>query len=419
MRATNEVQVSESHAEINNQVSPPQQENLPHGFTRRQIALAISPKIQELILLPTEKCNFRCTYCYEDFELGKMSETTQVALERFIERRIPDLNLLKFSWFGGEPLVAKDVVLRLARFAKEKCDAHGVTFSGGLTTNAYILDAALARELIELHQDFFQITLDGWQEGHDALRKRADGRGTFDTIWHNLKQLRSLELSFEVVVRVHVRRDNQENLEILMKEYAKEFFDDKRFRLDFQHLRDMGGEGGKSVQNAVTRNELPLIEKRLRQIVLSEVYRLRGTRITAPLTEKVTDATIDPDSALQIDSTIIIVKAENSGESAGSQRASEQSAGAPYICYAGKPNSLLIRSNGRIGKCTVAFDDDRNDIGYLDGDGKIVINHEKLAPWYRGLEVLDTQITGCPVHNMPLPATLSPQPQKVITIRAV
>ena len=50
---------------------------LPNGFTRRQIAEAISPRIQELILLPTEKCNFRCTYCYEDFELGKMSEETQ------------------------------------------------------------------------------------------------------------------------------------------------------------------------------------------------------------------------------------------------------------------------------------------------------------------------------------------------------
>jgi hypothetical protein len=50
---------------------------LPNGFTRRQIAEAISPRIQELILLPTEKCNFRCTYCYEDFDLGKMSEETQ------------------------------------------------------------------------------------------------------------------------------------------------------------------------------------------------------------------------------------------------------------------------------------------------------------------------------------------------------
>ncbi len=29
-----------------------------------------------LILMPTEQCNFRCTYCYEDFAIGKMSKST-------------------------------------------------------------------------------------------------------------------------------------------------------------------------------------------------------------------------------------------------------------------------------------------------------------------------------------------------------
>ncbi|MFN7814929.1 MAG: radical SAM protein [Burkholderiales bacterium] len=234
---------------------------LPNGFTRRQIAEAISPRIQELILLPTEKCNFRCTYCYEDFELGKMSEETQRAIELFIDKRMEGLELLKFSWFGGEPLVAKDVVLRLSRYAKQKCDEHGVKFQGGLTTNAYALDQALARELISLNQDFFQITLDGWKEAHDLLRQRADGRGTFDVIWQNLLGLKALDLKFEVCVRIHVRRDNIENLEILMREYAKEFFDDKRFRLDFQHLRNMGGDGGKTIENVVTLQELNQIEE--------------------------------------------------------------------------------------------------------------------------------------------------------------
>lgn len=392
----------------------PAVEVLPHGFTYAQIAAAITPQAQELILLPTEKCNFRCTYCYEDFEFGKMSEATQRAIELFIDRRVPTLRLLKFAWFGGEPLVAKDVVLRLSKYAKQKCDEHGVAFSGGLTTNAYVLDTALAQELIDLNQDFFQITLDGWQYAHDALRKRADGLGTFDIIWQNLIGLKSLSAHFEVVVRVHVRRDNQENLEILMREYAKEFFDDKRFRLDFQHLRDMGGEGGKTVIEGVTLDELRVIESRLRQIVISEVKHLRGDVEAIQVGDEML-----PAANGQTDTSIIIEKATNAGESAGSQRASEQTEGAPYICYAAKPNSLLIRSNGRIGKCTVAFDDDRNDLGYLDDDGKVVINQEKLAPWFRGIEVLDTQMTGCPMHSMPVIARMSPQPHKVISLKVV
>jgi uncharacterized protein len=40
-------------------------------FSDAQIAATISRKVQQLIILPTEKCNFRCSYCYEDFMIGK------------------------------------------------------------------------------------------------------------------------------------------------------------------------------------------------------------------------------------------------------------------------------------------------------------------------------------------------------------
>ncbi len=429
---------------------------LPHGYTHRQIAEALSPQIQELILLPTEKCNFRCTYCYEDFELGKMTETTQAAVEAFLTERIPKLKILRFSWFGGEPLVAKDVVLRIAKHAKALCDQHGVKFTGGLTTNAYVLDTVLAKQLIALHQDFYQITLDGWKEAHDVLRQRADGKGTFDAIWQNLLNLRELTEEFEVCVRVHVRRDNQENLEILMHEYAKAFYNDTRFRLDFQHLRDMGGEGGQTIIHGVTLRELPIIEARLRKIVVAEIRALRGEapsaqeivpnsaahadrqaaraaeraaerfddrEIANPKFEITSLETTMPQVAPQIhlpkiqaekdaqaEEGIIIQKAKNAGESAGSQRSNGEHAGAPYICYAAKANSLLIRSNGRIGKCTVHFDDERNDIGYLSEAGKIVIAQDKLRPWLRGLETLDTDITGCPIHGLPAVEQRSPFP---------
>ncbi len=379
---------------------PPHEENLapdglpvtlPNGFTRRQIAAAISPRIQELILLPTEKCNFRCTYCYEDFELGKMSEETQRAIELFIDKRMDGLELLKFSWFGGEPLVAKDVVLRLSRYAKQKCDEHGVKFQGGLTTNAYVLDQALAHELISLNQDFFQITLDGWKEAHDVLRKRADGRGTFDVIWNNLLGLKALDLKFEVCVRVHVRRDNIENLQVLMSEFALAFQGDRRFYLDFQHLRDMGGEGGKTIENPVSFLELRDIEAPLRARYHQALVAQREKNLVMAPPKNILKTLFDAP---------VLVKAENSGESAGSQRASEQVVGEPYICYAGKANSLLIRSDGRIGKCTVALDDDRNALGHLNYDGTITINNSMLSAWLRGLERLDVTDTGCPISKM-------------------
>jgi uncharacterized protein len=352
---------------------------LPNGFARSQLAAALSPRIQELILLPTEKCNFRCTYCYEDFELGKMSEETQVAIERFVMRRLPELTRLRFSWFGGEPLLAKDVVLRLCRFAKQHCDARGIAFDGGFTTNAYLLDSELAATLIQLNQTFFQITLDGFGDTHDVVRRRADGRGTFDVIWKNLKELKKLDLKFQALIRIHVRRDNQENLELLMRELAGQFRGDRRFSLDFQHLRDMGGDGGKTVLNAVTRGEIPSIERRLRGIFANP----KGVD--------------DREERVVTDQMPAV---SSNAESAGGQRPDERNLAQPYICYAAKANSLLIRSNGRIGKCTVAFDDDRNDIGSLEPDGTIRIDNDKFAPWIRGLGSLSPDEVGCPISQM-------------------
>jgi uncharacterized protein len=74
-------------------------------ITDRELA-AISSDSLGLIILPTEACNFRCVYCYETFEHGKMNPILVQALKKFITSRISDLSSLSISWFGGEPLCA-------------------------------------------------------------------------------------------------------------------------------------------------------------------------------------------------------------------------------------------------------------------------------------------------------------------------
>lgn len=358
---------------------------LPNGFSRRQIAAAISPDIQKLTLFPTEKCNFRCVYCYEDFEIGKMSPELQRSIELLVERRITQLKQLHFSWFGGEPLLAKDVVLRLLRHADKLCREYGVGFLSGMTTNAYLLDFALAEELLSLRQTFYQITLDGLGDEHDKLRRRADGEGTFDRIWSNLQAMKGLAGKFDCQIRVHVRHDNIKNLELLMREIRTEFGSDDRYRIDFQHLRDMGGTGGKTVQNALSLAELFEVQRHL-----TSVYLGQGS---ATSQQKRHD---DLPSLPATD-----IPAQYVAESAGSRSREELQANEPYICYATKPNNLTIRANGRVGKCTVALDDARNDIGYLDEKGHLIVDQEKHKLWFRGLETLDLVSSGCPMKGMP------------------
>lgn len=359
---------------------------LPNGFTRPQIAAAISPRMQELILLPTERCNLRCTYCYEDFAIGKMSEATQLAVERLLERRVPSLAALRLSWFGGEPLMATDVVLRISEYAQALCEKHGVRLDGGLTTNAVQLDVDLFRRLLAARQNFFQVTLDGWGDVHDAVRKHANGRGSFDQIWQNLLAMRSVDERFEVVIRIHVRRENIDAMPQLMEELGANFGGDDRFRLDFEHLRDLGGAGGASVARPLNLRELQEVESQMRR-VFAEHF---------PADKRV------PIAIDQTDEKGVVREAKAKGESAGAQRLQDLVPGGNYICYAAKPNSLLIRANGRVGKCTVALYDERNDIGQLNPDGTFTLDQDKIKPWMRGLENLDADSLGCPLSGLPV-----------------
>lgn len=353
---------------------------LINGVTKSQIANCISSRQLELTILPTEKCNFRCTYCYEDFELGRMKPHVIEGINRLISVRAPGLENLGLSWFGGEPLLAMPVVEKISRHAKELSQAYGFTLQGGLTTNGYLLNRENLSLLVSLNQDFYQISLDGWRETHDTTRLRADGKGTFDQIWSNLIGARDTSLEFQVMLRIHVTNDNHESLRTLCEEIYREFGGDSRFRLSFQDVRDLGGENGSKVKG-----------------VAAETFQKLTRELTA-LAERGPGAYVESPAQQSEGATKF---AEFAGESASGRRAYMIAQDEPYICYASKPNHLLIRSNGRIGKCTVALNDDRNDIGWINPDGTVEVDQGKTRMWYRGLESLDLTDLGCPLAKMP------------------
>ena len=70
----------------------------------------LSNESLHLVLFPTEACNFRCVYCYEDFRLGRMEPWVVSGVKGLVARRAPGLRNLFLSWFGGEPLLAPDII---------------------------------------------------------------------------------------------------------------------------------------------------------------------------------------------------------------------------------------------------------------------------------------------------------------------
>lgn len=323
-------------------------------FTDSVIAEALSPRSLALILLPTEKCNFRCTYCYEDFAIGRMSPGVIRGVKRLIERRIDSIDRLSISWFGGEPLLAKNIVLDIGEFAYDLCDRRGVEFSAGFTTNGFLLTSDLFERLIASSQKHFQITLDGDEEWHDRTRVMANRGATFKKIWSNLMSFKEFAGDFSITLRLHLHKHNVESVKRLYDRIGKDLLSDNRFSVYFHKISDLGGAGD-VVDSVLPRDEY-----------MAAIRYITGT--------------------------------DNAPAPPGNAISEEHLSG--YICYAAKPNSLMIRANGGVGKCTVALSDDRNDIGRLSEDGLLDISNEKLRRWMNGFSDLSEQSLGCPLSVM-------------------
>lgn len=334
---------------------------------RKSVLSTLDPKKLELILYPTEQCNFRCTYCYEDFSLGKMTPDIIRGVKALISERISTINLLQISWFGGEPLVAKDVIYEVCEHAQRECEKHGVLFAGNLTTNGYFLDVGTARRLQVFSQGRYQISLDGYGGDHDKTRKLMSGGGTFDRIWANMKALRDTDIPFHITFRVHLTTDNLASVERLAEAMREEFLYDKRFGVFIKPIENLGN-------NAANAFMIPKAEREAIHARIARAFALQTPAAGAPSG----DAAAAP-------------AAPGAGVSA--------EVAAPKICYAARPNSLAIRANGVVQKCTVLMSDEKNRLGVIGGDGAIHIDRAKMAYWMRGYDTLHAGELQCPANT--------------------
>lgn len=299
----------------------------------------------QLIILPTEACNFRCTYCYETFEHKKMPRSVVTGVKSLIDRRGGDLDELQIDWFGGEPLLALDVVTDICGHAVKVAKSNGFHFSSEMTTNGYFLDRKRFLTCLEHGIRSFQISFDGDEQVHNLSRKLASGAGTFDRIWANVMATKELSADFTILLRLHYTHENF----LSVAEFARRINDvlggDSRFQFFFKNIVRLGGPNDESIT---------LFSEQERKDIEAYLWETSG---------------LDPSSDSDDD----------------------------YVCYAAKGNSLLIRSTGRLAKCTVALTDDFNDIGSIKENGDICIDQSKFRRWITPVVEGRWEVTGCPL----------------------
>ncbi|WP_224982075.1 geopeptide radical SAM maturase [Geomonas agri] len=140
-------------------------------------------------------CNLDCGYCFEgEFRCGHyMSEdTADLLVETLVRDRMARGWDVTVSFYGGEPLLSLDLIVRISQQLGAAAQSHGVRYAFSLVTNGTLLTRDVALQLLPLGLQGAKFTLDGPPEIHDAQRPYASGAGSFDVIASNLAQVCSL-----------------------------------------------------------------------------------------------------------------------------------------------------------------------------------------------------------------------------------
>lgn len=307
----------------------------------------------ELILMPSEDCNFRCEYCYEDFARGTMIPDVREGIKNLVRKRIKKLNRLHISWFGGEPLYGWEAVEDLAPFFIKIAGEHEVPFSSNMTTNGYLLTPEVADKLLAWGIRHFQITLDGLPKHHDHSRIGRDGSPTFGRIFGNLKAFARKEEDFHVILRVNFDQANSGGLPEFVDMLSREFRDDPRYSLALSAVGKWGGPN--DAQLEVCGGE--------------EAARIQRD---------------------------ILAQARRQGLHFGSLRDAARLGS--QVCYAARPYNFLIGATGKVMKCTIVLDkDDYNVVGRITPEGDLELDNDRMALWTEPAFEQDSQCRKCVV----------------------
>jgi uncharacterized protein len=140
-------------------------------------------------------CNLGCTYCYEGKRKGKhyMSADTADDFVDFIKAGvIKNKDAINLIFYGGEPLLSVDTIVRISKDIRSFAKKQGIAFGFTLTTNGTLLTPLIVKKLKPLGLRSASITLDGPEKVHDAFRPFKSGKGSFEMIVRNIKNVCSM-----------------------------------------------------------------------------------------------------------------------------------------------------------------------------------------------------------------------------------
>ena len=193
-------------------------DELEEQMTLRKQVIANSGKtISNIIIAPTLECNAHCFYCFEKgYRKGFMTVETALAVVKFLKAHW-DGNKIGITWFGGEPLLAADIIEVMI----DELNRENIPFSSKITTNGSLLDQSMIRRIKQKwNVDKIQITVDAVGEEYNKIKNYTDIDDAFSIVIRNI----GLCIDADLPVKIRINF-NPDKMDVAVK--TMDFFNEK------------------------------------------------------------------------------------------------------------------------------------------------------------------------------------------------
>ncbi|SEA10947.1 uncharacterized protein SAMN05216455_103197 [Segatella bryantii] len=186
---------------------------LDHILNKRMLQKQ-DTNMYHIVINTTLDCNLRCWYCYESkFKGSQIKVDILEAIKKNIELHYHKeaYEILKLSFFGGEPFMNFKAIKQVLSFAQEFCLANRIKLTADFTTNATLIN----KNIVDYLKNFncmFQITLDGNCEQHNKV-KVLKGIDTFQLAIDNIHQIENNIPESKIWVRINYDADTLKNID--------------------------------------------------------------------------------------------------------------------------------------------------------------------------------------------------------------
>lgn len=172
-------------------------------------------------VLPTTACNARCKYCFEkDSKIETMSKECVDKVVDFITNAAKPYERINITWFGGEPLLFKNIISLCMCQLKIKNRDKAIKCE--VVTNGILFDSQTAYQAAkDWLVSSVQVTLDGTKENYERIKDYIDTVDAFDVVMRNIHNL--INNNINVSLRLNVDKNNCNDILQLIDEIYRKF----------------------------------------------------------------------------------------------------------------------------------------------------------------------------------------------------